>query len=130
MTLPSDIPEDIADRAAILMDANRQVKDDLEYTARIIMAVEAEAKVAPHGLSKKQANALAFIEAFSDEKGYSPSIAEIQQGLGLSSKSGAHGLVQRLVSRGALRQLPNRFRSLVVVRNHEVSTAHKNSEVA
>ncbi|MBO9589565.1 LexA family protein [Devosia sp.] len=127
MSLPSDIPEDIADRAAILMDELRHIKDDLEFTARVIMAV---AEGRGFGLSEKQADALAFIETFSEEKGYSPSYAEIQEGLGLGSKSGAHGIVQRLIKRGALRQLPNRYRSLVVVKNRDVSAAHKNSEVA
>lgn len=115
MTLPSDIPEAVAERAAILMDTHRNVSDDLEYTARIIMAVEAEQHAEPFGLSKKQADVRAFIETFIDEHGYSPSYAEICGGMGLGSRSKAHSLVHQLVERGALRVLPGRSRTLSIV---------------
>lgn len=128
MALPSDIPEDIADRAAILMDANRHIADDLEYTARIIMAVEASG--APFGLSKRQANALAFIEGFIDQHGYSPTYAEISKGIGINSRGGAHRMVQQLIKRGVVRCMAGRTQSIVIVRNRDVNTAHKNSEVA
>lgn len=127
MALPNDIPEDIADRAAILMDELRHIEDDLEYTARIIMAVEA---AGPVGLSKKQANALAFIEGFIDDRGYSPTFEEISQGLGMSSRSGAHRVVQQLIERGAVRRMAGRAQTIVIVKDRDVSTAHKNSEVA
>ncbi|KKB81038.1 hypothetical protein VW35_02400 [Devosia soli] len=115
MTLPSDIPASIAERAAILMDAHRNVRDDLEYTARIIMAVEAEQKVQGYGLNESQSKMLAFVEAFIDEHGYSPTYDQIGAGLGLSSKSAVHRGVHQLVARGAMRKIKGRNQSLAVV---------------
>ena len=56
------------------------------------------------GLTRRQAEALAFIAVFIALRGYSPSYAEICTGLGLSpkSRSTAYGLVHRLAERGAL----------------------------
>jgi SOS-response transcriptional repressor LexA len=56
------------------------------------------------GLTRRQAEALAFIAVFIAVQGYSPSYAEICAGLGLSprSRAAAHALVHRLADRGAL----------------------------
>lgn len=126
MTLPSDIPAAIAERAAILMDTHRNVRDDLEYTARIIMAVE-QGGCAAFGLTEKQASVLAFIESFIAKHGFAPSYDEIQHGLSIASKSGAHNIVRQLERRGAIKTMKRRYRSIAVVRNQDVSTAHKNS---
>lgn len=126
MPRPQDIPASTYERAAILMDQLRNTTDDLEYTARIIMAVE-QGGGDHFGLTEKQATALAFIETFVTEHGYAPSYDEIQQGLNIASKSGAHNIVRQLVRRGAIKTLTRRYRSIVVVKNRDVSTAHKNS---
>lgn len=129
MTLPSDIPEAVAERAAILMDTHRHVGDDLEYTARIIMAVEAAPTIEPDrcGLTTRQANALAFIGEFITRHEHSPTYAEIADGLGLMSRSSAHRVVQILKERGVVRSRRGRRQSLFVVREQHVSDAHKNS---
>lgn len=128
MTLPTDIPEAVAERAAILMDTHRNISDDLEYTARIIMAVEEAPTIEPDrcGLTKKQAAALAFIGEFIARHDHSPSYAEIADGLGLMSRSSAHRVVQILKDRGVVRSRRGRRQTLAIVQNKNVSTAHKN----
>jgi hypothetical protein len=116
MTRPSDISEQVYERAAILMDELRHIEDDLEYTARVIMAVEAEqAKKRHAGLTPVQSKVLNFVDGFEAKHGHSPSYIEIMNACGLASKSGVHRLVHGLVARGALEAMPGRARSLVVV---------------
>lgn len=66
------------------------------------------------GLTKRQAEALAFIRGFIASRGYSPSSTEIMNGLGLSSKSGVNRLVHGLRERGAIDFLDYRQRSIVL----------------
>lgn len=116
MSRPSDISEQVWERAAILMDELRPIEDDLEYTARVIMAVEAEQTRKLHrGLTPVQSKVLNFVDGFEAEHGHSPSYIEIMNACGLSSKSGVHRLVHGLVERGVLAAMPGRARSLVVV---------------
>lgn len=116
MTRPSDISEHTWMRAAILMDELRHIEDDLEYTARLIMGVEAEQTKKRHaGLTPVQSKVLNFVDGFEAEHGHSPSYIEIMNACGLASKSQVHRLVRGLVERGALEALPGRARSLVVV---------------
>lgn len=115
MIRPNDISPAIWERADILRDQLQHIADDTEYTARLIMALEAQQKDETFGLSKKQADVLAFIETFTEENGYSPSYTEICDGMGLNSRSKAHGLVHQLIERGAVRALPGRSRTLCVV---------------
>lgn len=67
-----------------------------------------------YGLTTRQADVLAFIRRRLGE-GISPSYQEIQDALGLKSKSGVARLVRGLVDRGRIRQLPYRGRSIELV---------------
>lgn len=119
MTLPSDIPAAIYEWAELFCDAHRDVEDDRMLVALAVIEggrVLHEVKPDTFGLNKRQSDALAFIEGFIDENGYTPTFAEISVGLGLQSRSGAHRLVQQLIDRGAVRRLPGRTQSLVIVR--------------
>lgn len=62
-----------------------------------------------------------YIEAFTREQGYAPSLEEIAQHVGFSSVSNAHQHVGALIRRGYLRRDPNRSRSLEVVRHPEAA---------
>lgn len=116
MSRPSDISEQVYERAVILMDELRHIEDDLEYTARLIIAVEAEqAKRLHRGLTPAQSRVLSFVDDFLSEQGHSPSYAEIMKACDLHSSSGVHRLVNGLVERGAMKRLHGRARSLVVV---------------
>jgi hypothetical protein len=77
---------------------------------------EPETQAERFGITAKQHEALVFIRDYIRETGgISPSMDEIKEGLNLSSKSGAHGLVSGLVQRGYLRRLPIRSRSIQIV---------------
>ena len=67
------------------------------------------------GLTPVQADALAFITARIRNRGVAPSFAEVATALGLKSRSGVHRIVQALIARGHLRQLPGRARSVALV---------------
>jgi SOS-response transcriptional repressor LexA len=67
------------------------------------------------GLTPKQARTLAFITAFIDEKGWSPSMDEIASGIDAKHRSGAHRMVSGLVARGAITHHPHRRRSIEIV---------------
>lgn len=66
------------------------------------------------GMTKRQHETLAYIEAYQTEYGYSPSFDEMRQHLGLRSKSGVHKLVHSLVERGHIRFIPDRARSIAL----------------
>jgi len=68
------------------------------------------------GLTQHQLECLKFICDFIDRNGYSPSFIEIAQALSLKSKSGVNRLVNGLVSRGFIRALPGKARSIEVLR--------------
>lgn len=65
-----------------------------------------------YGMTKRQADLLAFIRRYWAENKYPPSFDEMKDALGLRSKSGVHRLVYGLVERGKVRFLPNRARSI------------------
>lgn len=67
------------------------------------------------GLTHKQRDCLAFIRAYMAEHGASPSFEEIREGLGLTSKSGVHRLLQALEERGRIRRLHDRARTIEIV---------------
>lgn len=60
----------------------------------------------------RQKQAYDFIRSFIDKEGYGPSYQEIQEGLGLSSKSEVHRLVYALRERGLIELIPNRARCI------------------
>lgn len=66
-------------------------------------------------LTKKQTEVYEFIKTFIAERGYSPSLRDIRDGLGLSSVSAVAEHVDNLVRLGALRKSPGSARSLEVV---------------
>lgn len=66
------------------------------------------------GLTQRQAECLAFVRSRISEHGSPPSYEEIQNVLGLSSKSGVFRLVEALVSRGHLIKIPSAPRSLAL----------------
>lgn len=67
------------------------------------------------GLTKRQAQALAFIRSYIEANGYSPTYRDIQTALALRSKSGVHRLVHRLAERGAITHIADRHQSIGLV---------------
>lgn len=114
MTRPSDIPEDIYERADILCDQFRDISDDRELIARVLMAVGQGATVGA-GLTHEQAKALDFIRTFQIENsGASPSYAEIGEAVG-RSKGNVHDLLHRMKDRGVIAIPRHRARSITIV---------------
>ncbi|MFO7914578.1 MAG: transcriptional repressor LexA [Candidatus Krumholzibacteriales bacterium] len=63
-------------------------------------------------LTRRQREILDFVEDFSARNGYSPSLREIAEHLGVSAVSTVHEHVRHLVEKGALRKSWNRARSV------------------
>ena len=66
------------------------------------------------GLTKRQADCLAFIKSFVAERGYSPSFREVGAACGLKNMSHIHRVIHGLRKRGHLDLLPSQARSIVV----------------
>ncbi len=66
-------------------------------------------------LTRRQRQVFDAIRGFISRRGYSPSLEEIGEALGLSSVATVHRHVERLVEKGLLRKDPNRSRSVEVV---------------
>lgn len=107
-----DIPPEIYERAEILMDQFRDIEDDRELIARVLMATAAQSHL---GLTPPQRQALTFIAGFTAKEGVSPSYSEIAAGLGRASKGNVHAIVRQLVERGAVRVGNGRARSIAIV---------------
>lgn len=75
-------------------------------------------------MTRREKDLLDFIKAYWSEKGYSPSFKEMQEGLGLKSRSSIHRLIQGLVLRGHIERIPYRARSIGIVANYEKSLFH------
>ena len=75
------------------------------------------------GMTYRMKDALDFIKDYQFRTGgVSPSVREIAKGLNLSSTSFVHGtLLTGLEERGLIRRLPNRARSIEVVRPRYVA---------
>jgi repressor LexA len=69
--------------------------------------------MSPDPLTPKQKIVLDFILKFMNDQGYAPSIAEICQGLNLSSTATVHKHLQMLISKGHIHSLPRRSRGLM-----------------
>ncbi len=82
-----------------------------------------EAKVRP---TKKQRELLAFIDAFINEHGYSPSYREIMTGLGYTSVATVSLHVGNLIKRGHLRKRDHSARSLEVADSNDAVTVKSN----
>ena len=70
-------------------------------------------------LTRKQHELIRFIQVRLEETGVSPSFEEMKEALDLKSKSGVHRLISALEERGFIRRLPNRARSLEVLKQPE-----------
>jgi len=63
-------------------------------------------------LTKRQKEVLDFLRNFIRERGYSPSLEEIANGLGLSSVATVHKHLAHLKRKGFIKREPNRRRSV------------------
>lgn len=66
-------------------------------------------------LTRSQAKTLAFISAFIEEHGHSPTVGEIAQGIGIESRGTAHRYIQALIDEGYVRITPHRHRNIELV---------------
>lgn len=66
-------------------------------------------------MTPKQANLLAFLKAYVEDHGYSPSYEEMAAAVGLQSKSGVHRLIQGLHEQGLVTKVEWRKRSILPV---------------
>ena len=73
-------------------------------------------------LTPRQQELLIFIHGQIKEIGYSPSYQEMQNHLGLSSKSGIYRYILSLVERGFIRRIPNKARALEVIKLPSAAT--------
>jgi repressor LexA len=76
-------------------------------------------------LTRKQHELICFIADRLAETGVSPSFEEMKEALDLKSKSGVHRLISALEERQFLRRLPNRARTLEVLRMPERPVVRK-----
>jgi repressor LexA len=67
-------------------------------------------------VTDRQARVLRFIEQYIRRHGYSPSIREIADGLGMTP-AGAHYHVQMLKKKNLLTYQPNRIRTITLVKS-------------
>ncbi|MDH0126652.1 hypothetical protein N7376_22000 [Brucella intermedia GD04153] len=65
-------------------------------------------------MTPRQKQAYDFIRSFIDKEGYGPSYEEIQEALGMHSKSGVHRLVEGLEERGLIVRRPRIRRSIAL----------------
>ncbi len=68
-------------------------------------------------LTERQFEVLEFIEKVMEEQGMPPTVAEITDGLGLSSTNGVRGHLQALARKGAIELIPNASRGIRVLRD-------------
>ena len=66
------------------------------------------------GLTAMQLNALAFIENYIDGNDIPPTVQEINDGIGLHSKSGVFRLLVALEDRGKIHRMPRRARAIAL----------------
>ncbi len=64
------------------------------------------------GLTRRQQEVLSFIERYSAEQGYPPTVRDIGRALGLASPSTVHAHLAKLQGLGALRRDPTKPRAL------------------
>jgi repressor LexA len=69
--------------------------------------------------TKKQKEAYDFIHAYIDEHGISPTYDEIQEGMGLKSKSNVVEYVVQLKKRGWIDFIPNHARSITIIKEEK-----------
>ncbi|OGY42073.1 MAG: repressor LexA [Candidatus Buchananbacteria bacterium RBG_13_36_9] len=72
-------------------------------------------------LTKRQKEIIDYINAFTDEYGYSPSYREIGDHFGLSSTATVAEHIQNLQENGYLKTDPNEARSIEIIANEKAS---------
>ncbi len=73
-------------------------------------------------LTKKQKKVIDFIRDFINRRGYSPSVEEITNGVGLSSKATVHVHLKNLYEKGFIKMSPGRARSVELPAEDKIST--------
>jgi repressor LexA len=74
-------------------------------------------------LTPGQIKVLDFIKHYMAREGYAPTLAEIAEGLGASSRGAMHKQVQALAAAGVIRLLPGRHRGMELVEEGEAGAA-------
>ncbi|MCU7810967.1 MAG: transcriptional repressor LexA [Candidatus Thiodiazotropha sp. (ex Notomyrtea botanica)] len=72
-------------------------------------------------LTATQHRTLTFIRRYMKRRGYAPSLIEIAEGIGITSKGTAHRHVQALADAGRIRLISGRKRGIELVDENEVS---------
>ncbi|MEJ2465880.1 MAG: transcriptional repressor LexA [Candidatus Thiodiazotropha sp.] len=72
-------------------------------------------------LTPTQDRTLAFIRRYLKRRGYAPSLIEIAEGIGITSKGTAHRHVQALADAGRIRLIPGRKRGIALVDDEEAA---------
>jgi repressor LexA len=72
-------------------------------------------------LTPTQDRTLSFIRRYLKRRGYAPSLIEIAEGIGITSKGTAHRHVQALADSGHIRLIPGRKRGIELVDEDGVS---------
>ena len=68
------------------------------------------------GLTKRQRDALLFIERFIEARGYSPNFREIARGIGLKSNASIYRIASALEERGFIARRYARRRSITLLK--------------
>lgn len=110
MTRPQDIPASVWERADILRDQLREIADDTEFAARLIMAVEAPVT----GITEDQSRLLKFYREFQTEHGHTPTYEEAARALGCV-KSKVFNLLHQLEDRGVVMLSAGRARAVTIL---------------
>jgi repressor LexA len=66
-------------------------------------------------LTRRQEELQSFIGRFLQDRGYPPTIAEIQTALGVSSTATVHGLLSNLEKAGVIKRVSNKSRAIELV---------------
>lgn len=66
-------------------------------------------------LTITQRKTLTFIRRYLNRRGYAPSLDEIAEGIGITSKGSVHRYVQALAEEGCIRLIPGRKRGIELV---------------
>ena len=67
-------------------------------------------------ITPRQRDVLMFVDGYEREFGFGPSYMQIQEGVGLKSKSGVNRLLNELQDRGFVKMHPGRSRSIEVLK--------------
>jgi SOS-response transcriptional repressor LexA len=78
------------------------------------------------GLTPRQSEVLQFMRIFKMRNGHYPTFAEMQQGLGLKSKSTISRLIECIEKRGHIRRLGRDSRAIEIVDHNEPEVVFSN----